>query len=90
MARLAFGLSMAIDFDCYLIDEITAVGDARFQMRCKDAFDRRRTNSDLIVVSHSMGTIKDYCDCGAVLVDGQLLMFDSVDKAIEIYNRLNR
>jgi capsular polysaccharide transport system ATP-binding protein len=90
MARLAFALSMAIDFDCYLIDEITGVGDARFQMRCKVAFDQRRKNSDLIVVSHSMGTIKDYCDCGAVLVDGQLMMFNSVDQAIEVYNRLNR
>ena len=90
MARLAFGLSMAIEFDCYLIDEITAVGDTRFQMRCKKAFDARRQNADLIVVSHSMATIKDYCESGAVIVDGQLMMFESVDKAIEIYNRLNR
>jgi capsular polysaccharide transport system ATP-binding protein len=90
MARLAFGLSMAIEFDCYLIDEITAVGDARFQMRCKKAFDARRQNADLIVVSHSMATIKDYCESGAVIVDGHLMMFESVDKAIEIYNRLNR
>lgn len=89
-ARLAFGLSMAIEFECYLIDEIIAVGDARFQARCKAAFDKRRQNADLIVVSHSMATIKDYCDRGAVLVDGQLLMFDAVDKAIEVYNRLNR
>ena len=90
MARLAFGLSMAIEFECYLIDEITAVGDMRFQMRCAAAFNRRRAVSDLIVVSHSMQTIKEYCDHGAVLVDGQLIMFDSVDKAIEAYNRLNR
>ena len=90
MARLAFGLSMAIEFECYLIDEITAVGDTRFQARCAAAFDQRRANADLIVVSHSMQTIRDYCDKGAVLVDGQLIMFDSVDKAIELYNRLNR
>ncbi len=89
-ARLAFGLSMAIEFECYLIDEITAVGDARFQARCSAAFNKRRANSDLIVVSHSMQTIRDYCDKGAVLVDGQLIMFDSVDRAIELYNRLNR
>jgi capsular polysaccharide transport system ATP-binding protein len=89
-ARLAFGVSMAIDFDCYLVDEIMAVGDARFQARCREAFEQRRRNSDLIVVSHSMGTIKDYCDRGAVLVDGQMIMFESVDSAIEIYNRLNR
>ena len=90
MARLAFGLSMAIEFDCYLIDEITAVGDARFQARCKLAFDERRKRSDLIMVSHSMQTVKDYCNHGAVLVDGQLLMFENVDRAIETYNRLNR
>ena len=89
-ARLAFGLSMAVEFDCYLIDEITAVGDARFQARCKAAFDRRKQNADMIMVSHSMPTIKEYCDHGAVLVDGQLIMFDSVDRAIEMYNRLNR
>jgi capsular polysaccharide transport system ATP-binding protein len=90
MARLAFGMSMAIEFDCYLIDEVTAVGDARFQARCRSIFDQRRANTDLIVVSHNMSTIKDYCDRGAVLVDGQLMMFESVDKAIETYNRLNR
>ena len=90
MARLAFGLSMAIEFDCYLVDEITAVGDARFQQRCKNAFDERRKRSDLIIVSHSMQTIKDYCDHGAVLVDGHLHMFENVDRAIETYNRLNR
>lgn len=90
MARLAFGLSMAIEFETYLIDEITAVGDARFQARCQEAFNQRRQRADLIMVSHSMSTIKDYCERGAVLVDGQLLMFNDVDKAIEVYNRLNR
>lgn len=88
--RLAFGLSMAVDFECYLIDEITAVGDARFQARCKAEFDRRRKNSDIIMASHAMDAIKDYCDRAAVLVDGQLLMFDNVDRAIEVYRRLNR
>lgn len=90
MARLAFGLSMAIAFDCYLIDEITAVGDARFQMRCHEAFMQRRRNADLIVVSHSMATIQQYCDKAAVLVDGHLLMFNSVDEAADVYTRLNR
>ncbi|HWG05773.1 MAG TPA: ABC transporter ATP-binding protein, partial [Beijerinckiaceae bacterium] len=89
-ARLAFGLSMAIEFECYLIDETLAVGDARFQMKCKRIFERRRATSDLIVVSHSMDTIKDYCDQAAVLVDGQMIMFESVERAVEMYNRLNR
>ena len=90
MARLAFGASMAIDFDCYLVDEVTAVGDARFQARCKQVFDERRKHTDLIVVSHSMTTIQDYCERAGVLVDGQIIMFASVDNAIEAYNRLNR
>jgi capsular polysaccharide transport system ATP-binding protein len=90
MARIAFALSMAIEFDVYLIDEITAVGDARFQTRCYEAFAARRRNAGLIVVSHSMSTIKDYCDYGGVLVEGQLICFDTVDRAIEMYNRLNK
>ena len=90
MARLAFGLSMAIEFDCYLIDEITAVGDARFQARCEQVFAERRKTADLIVISHSMGTIKTFCSRGAVLVDGKLMMFSDVDQAIDMYNRLNR
>ena len=90
MARLAFGLSMAIDFDCYLIDEVTAVGDGRFAARCKEVFDRRREHTDIIMVSHSISTVKEHCQRGAVLVDGRLLMFDDVDEAIGVYNRLNR
>lgn len=89
-ARLAFGLSMAIEFECYLIDEVTAVGDIRFQQRCREAFDQRRAKADLIVISHSMETVKRFCDQGAVLVDGQLITFDNIDRAIEAYARLNR
>ena len=90
MARLAFGLSMAIEFDCYLIDEVTAVGDARFAARCEEVFRQRRESTDLIVVSHAIATVKAYCDRGAVLVDGRLIMYDDVDQAIEMYTRLNR
>jgi capsular polysaccharide transport system ATP-binding protein len=90
MARLSFGLSMAIDFECYLVDEITAVGDLRFQLRCQEAFAQRRKRADVIMVSHSMETIRDYCERGGVIVDGQIIMFANVDSAIEAYNRLNR
>jgi capsular polysaccharide transport system ATP-binding protein len=90
MARVAFALSMAIEFEVYLIDESLAVGDARFQRRCEEAFAARRKNASVILVSHSMGDIKRYCDCGGVIIDGQIIMFDSTDKAIEMYNRLNR
>jgi len=90
IARLAFGLSMAIEFECYLVDEITAVGDARFQKRCRTAFDTRRKSADIIMVSHSMETIKDYCSKGVLLVDGRVLVYDDVEQAIAAYYRLNR
>ncbi|MCY0096387.1 ABC transporter ATP-binding protein [Hoeflea ulvae] len=90
MARLAFGLSMAIEFECYLVDEITAVGDASFQQRCKTAFDSRRRNSTIIMVSHSMHTIDEYCDKGILLVDGRMMLYDDVGQAIAAYYRLNR
>lgn len=88
--RLAYALSMAIEFECYLIDETIAVGDARFQRRCEDAFNQRRKTADLIMASHSIETIRSYCSRAAVLVDGNLLMFNAVDDGIEVYNRLNR
>jgi len=89
IARLAFGLSLAIDFECYLIDEVTAVGDARFAARCKDEFDKRRKKVDIIMVSHAMTTIKDYCDHGMVLAGGQIHVFRDVDDAIDLYKKLN-
>lgn len=89
-ARLAFGVSMAIKFDCYLIDEVTAVGDARFAARCREVFESRRSHTDVIIVSHSISTVKSHCQRGAVLVDGRLMMFNDVDEAIQVYNRLNR
>lgn len=90
MARLAFGLSMAIEFDCYLIDEVVSVGDARFKQRCIDVFEERRTRSNLIMVSHDMAMISQFCDRALVLVDGELRPFANVDEAISVYMRLNR
>lgn len=89
IARLAFGLSMSIDFDCYLIDEVTAVGDARFAARCREEFDKRRRKADIIMVSHGMQTIKDYCDRGIVLAGGQMHVFRDIDEAIDLYKKLN-
>ena len=61
-----------------------------FRRVAVEAFDGRRKRADIIMVSHSMQTIKDYCDRGGVIVDGQIVMFPNVDGAIEAYNRLNR
>lgn len=90
MARFAFGLSMAIEFDCYLVDEITAVGDANFQLRCQAAFKERKSRSDVIMISHDMDTIKAYCDAVLVLIDGHMVPFSNVEEGIATYMRLNR
>ena len=87
MARLAFGVSLAIEFDCYLVDEITAVGDLTFQERCQRALQERRASGTLIMVSHVAQTLKDYCQSGATLVDGVLTFFDTIDEAIEVHTQ---
>jgi capsular polysaccharide transport system ATP-binding protein len=87
-ARLGFALSMAIEFDCYLVDEITAVGDSRFQLRCTEALAERRARSTLIMVSHDVGTIKRYCERGLVLHRGQFLHFSNVDDAVTFYRKM--
>ena len=84
-ARLAFGLSMAIEFDIYLVDEITAVGDKLFREKCQKAFADRESRACLVMVSHSMATLKTYCRRCALLEDGKLEMYDSVDEAVEAY-----
>jgi capsular polysaccharide transport system ATP-binding protein len=81
-ARLAFGVSLAIDFECYLVDEITAVGDSRFQRRSKAAFKEKLEHANIIMVSHSNNTLRDYCDMGAVLHDGRLTIYDDLKDAI--------
>ena len=88
-AKLAFGLSMAIDFSYYLIDEVTAVGDYQFKKKSKDEFDRRKSRSTLIVVSHSISTIREHCESAAVLNNGNLMVYDEVEEAIAYYESLN-
>ncbi|WP_438750322.1 ABC transporter ATP-binding protein [Pararhizobium sp. O133] len=86
-ARLAFGLSMGVNFDYYLVDEITAVGDANFKKKCKVVFESRLQDSDVIMVSHSTTTIRDYCDCGVVMENGKLTYYDDIEDAIGAHNR---
>lgn len=85
-ARLAFGLSMAVDFDVYLVDEVTAVGDKQFQEKCRRAFAARQERSSVIIVSHSMSVIRSYCRRCAVLSHGHLRIFDSVKEASRAYD----
>jgi capsular polysaccharide transport system ATP-binding protein len=84
-ARLAFGLSMAIDFETYLVDEVTAVGDKVFQEKCRRAFQERQGRSSVIIVSHQLSTIRSYCERCAVLHKGSLRVFDTVKEAAKYY-----
>lgn len=87
-SRLAFGLSMAIRFQVYVIDEAIATGDFTFQEKAKAEFERRREQSDILMTSHIPNTIKDYCDRAGVVHHGRLEMFDSVEEATEYYKRV--
>ena len=83
MARLAFAVSLAVDFDCYLVDEITAAGDARFRARCHDALIERRKTGTLVMVSHDPHTLREYCIGGAVVRDNRLIICENIEEAIE-------
>jgi capsular polysaccharide transport system ATP-binding protein len=82
-ARLAFAVSLAVEFQCYLVDEITSAGDARFQQKCHDALMARKASGALLMVSHDPHTLAAFCDSGAVLEDGQLTLFPTMEAAIE-------
>lgn len=87
-ARLAFALSIVIEFDCYLIDEVIMVGDARFHKRCQDELFNKRKERAMIVVSHDMGFIRETCDHVAILDGGHLISYDTLNEAIEAYQAL--
>ena len=86
-ARLAFGLSMAIDFQVYLIDEITAVGDETFRAKSKKVFGEKLASSRIIMISHSDAAIREYCDCGLFLSRDGVHYYDDLDNLIEDYQK---
>jgi capsular polysaccharide transport system ATP-binding protein len=85
-SRLAFGLSMAFDFDYYLIDEVMSVGDAQFKRKCADVFEERLQKSKVVLVSHNMPEIKKLCDVVLLVRDGGVQIYDDVDEGIKTYN----
>jgi capsular polysaccharide transport system ATP-binding protein len=87
-ARLAFAACLAIDFDVYLIDEVTEVGDQRFRRKCADAFRARTAHSDIILVTHNPQTLRQYCDRGAILANGALSLHDDVSAALTQHHRM--
>ena len=83
--RLAFAISMAIDFDCFLIDEVIAVGDARFHQRCQVELFEKRADRAFIIVSHEAHNIREHCERACVLHKGKLVDFPDLDTAYEFY-----
>lgn len=83
--RLAFAISMAIEFDCYLIDEVIAVGDSRFHEKCKIELFEKRKDRAMVIVSHQAEQIVNHCTTASVLHGGRLHRFDSVAPAYEYY-----
>lgn len=81
--RLAFGLSMGVDFDTYLVDESTATGDAAFRAKSKAYFLNRLSTSSAIVISHGIKLLRQICTSGAVLENGRLVYYERVEDAIE-------
>jgi capsular polysaccharide transport system ATP-binding protein len=89
ITRLAFALSMAIEFDCFLIDEAMVVGDARFHERCHVELFHKRKDRAFILVSHDAEVIRLYCERACVLHEGRLTEFPTVDAAYEFYGNLH-
>ncbi|MGH7039617.1 MAG: ABC transporter ATP-binding protein, partial [Stellaceae bacterium] len=87
-ARLGFALSLAVDFDCYLIDEVIAVGDQRFQRRSYEELFEKRADRTLILASHEVATVQSYCTSALVLHRGRGKVFSDLELALEIYNDL--
>ncbi|MGR3417316.1 ABC transporter ATP-binding protein [Paracoccus sp. (in: a-proteobacteria)] len=81
-ARLAFGMSMAVPFDTYLVDEVSAPGDAAFKAKSMRVFAARMASAGALVVSHSMGQMRNMCEAGAVLENGRLSYFHDIEDAI--------
>lgn len=85
-ARLAFAISMVVEFDCFLIDEIVAVGDARFHEKCRVELFEKRLDRAMILVSHDPGYIRAHCQHASVLENGKLTSFEDIDEAFANYS----
>lgn len=87
-SRLSFGVAMGIPFDTYLIDEVTGAGDKSFRNKSKDVFQARMEKSSAIMISHSMADMRNFCDSGLVLSNGQLNFFEKIEDAIKVHENL--
>jgi capsular polysaccharide transport system ATP-binding protein len=86
-SRLTFGASMGIRFDTYLVDEVTAVGDAAFRRKSQMVFAERMRSASAIMVNHALPQLREFCDAGLVLEGGRITYFDNLDEAIALHER---
>ena len=87
-ARLAFALSLVIEFDCYLIDEVILVGDQNFHRKCHYELFEKRADRALVLASHSPDMIREFCDRAMILHDGKGVIHSDVGEALELYDAL--
>jgi capsular polysaccharide transport system ATP-binding protein len=88
-ARLKFAMAMVFDFDFYLTDELTAVGDTEFKKKSREAFKTRLSGAGLIMVAHSETTLRDYCESGLLLHQGKGYYFDNIQEAFKMYREVS-
>ena len=86
-SRISFGLSLAFDFDVYISDEATAVGDRSFKAKAKALFESKVGKASLIMVSHGEGILKELCDSAIYLKNGKAYWYDDINLAIEVYHK---
>lgn len=86
-SRLAFGVSIGIPFDTYLVDEVTSVGDANFRRKSRMVFQNRMERAGAVMVSHSMAQVRQMCSSGAVLENGHLTYYEDIEQAIDAHHR---
>lgn len=87
-SRLAFAISMAVEFDCFLIDEVISVGDARFHAKCQTELFEKRKDRAMVLVSHEVHNIREHCNAALVLHGGTLHRFSDIESAYTFYNEL--
>ncbi len=89
-SRLSFGLSLFFDFDYLIIDETLSVGDKNFQVKSKKALRKKIENCNVLLVSHSMPVLKEICEAGIVVNDGEMNYYNDINEAIKIYDKINK
>ncbi len=88
--RLAFSVAIQVDADVLLIDEVLAVGDASFQQKCFDEFQRlKQEGRTILFVTHDMGAIQRFCDRAMLLDKGRMVAIGDPADVAHRYNELN-